>query len=279
MRYIQERRMNMFKITKPAEAIEGFHGILMGKPGTGKTSTLDDPELKVLLIDFEGGSAVLSEADHVDRIDVVKEAAEQTMEQGKEVTQYYIFQEIMKALHLGELTGYDMIAIDSLGRFEDALKEQIVKVIAPTRSRGKTGEFGEQQLQDYGTLQSEMTKVLKFFHGLTKRGDNSVHVLWISHVAEVRDDITKQLLETKVAISGSKTPDIVMSIVDGFFYMYNRELFEEGKRVGIERGVLTQSAGGYASKVRQSKKREPLPAKIVSPVWSEIFSQLGYTRS
>lgn len=261
-----------FQITKPAEVKEGMHVILNGKSGTGKTSTLDDPNLKVLLIDFEGGSAVLSEAENVDRIDVIKEA------EAQEVHPYKIFEEVCGALHRGELTGYDMIAIDSLGRFEDALKEHIVKVIDPTAKR-KIGEFGNQNIADYGTLKTQMTRIVKWFHGLTKKGEKSVHVLWISHVKEVRDELTKQLLDTKVAISGSDTPDIVMSIVDGFFYMYNKDLVDEnGKRVGLERGILTQSAGGYTAKVRQSKKREPLPAKIVSPVWSEIFNQLGYIR-
>lgn len=261
-----------FQITKPAEAVEGFHGALIGDSGVGKTSTLDDPNLKVLLIDFEGGSAVLSEAKNVDRIDIVKEAEEQN------VTQYAVFEEVCKALHKGELTGYDMIAIDSFTQFEAALKEHIVKVIDPTAKR-KLGEFGNQQLQDYGTLQTQMTRIVKWFHGLTKRGDNSIHVLWIAHAAEVRNDLDKSLEKIKIAISGSKTPDILMSIFDGFFYMYNKDLRDEnGKRIGLERGILTQSAGGYTAKVRQSKQREPLPAKIVSPVWSEIFEQLGYIR-
>jgi hypothetical protein len=260
-----------FKITKPAEVTEGMHIILMGKPGTGKTSTLDDPNLKVLLIDFEGGSAVLSEADQVDRIDVIKEAEEQ------KVHAFTIFEEICAALHKGELIGYDLIAIDSLGRFEDALKEHIVKVVAKNAKRA-LGEFGNQQLQDYSTLKTHMTRIVKWFHGLTKRGDNSIHVVWLSHVSEVRDELTKQLVDTRVAVSGSQTPEIIMSIVDGFFYMYNREIVEDGKHKGIERGVLTQTTGGYSSKVRQSKKREPLPPKIVNPVWSEIFNQLGYVR-
>ena len=46
----------------------------------------------------------------------------------------------------------------------------------------------------------------------------------------------------------------------------------------VKRGVLTQSAGIYQAGVRQSKHREPLPAVIYNPVWSDVFKKLGYNR-
>jgi hypothetical protein len=71
-----------------------------------------------------------------------------------------------------------------------------------------------------------------------------------------------------------------MSIVDGVFYMYNRPVLDADKKPTgkIERGILTKDMGLFVANARQSKKRDPLPAQIPNPVWSEILPQLGYTK-
>jgi hypothetical protein len=258
-------------LTKPAEAVEGFHGILYGYPKTGKTSTLDDPRFKVLLIDMEGGSAVLSEAENVTRIDIRHMAAQLG------ITEYEAFLRVMKAVESGELTGYDLYASDSITQFEDFVKEYVAKKYAPNRKREIEGKFGA--MADWGDLKDLLTKTVKWIHGLTKRGEKSIHFLWIAHVAETKDSITNQTVATKIQLQGSNTADIVMSVVDGIFYMYNTSKpSEDGKSVEIERGVITKTMGAYVAGVRQSKKRDPLPARIPNPVWSEIFEQLGYVR-
>lgn len=251
-----------FEIVKPTQAVEGFHGILYGNPKTGKTSTLDDPKFKVLLLDLEGGSAVLSEADKVDRIPV---------------TSYEQFIEVMKAVDSGELKGYDLYAIDSITQFEELVKQYIATTYAPKRSREIQGKFGA--MADWGDLKSLMTKTVKWVHDLTKRGNNSIHILWIAHVAENKDELTKQVISTKVQLQGGTTSEVVMSIVDGVFYMYNKSIQNEDGSVDIERGILTKQIGAYTAGARQSKRRDPLPAKIVSPEWSKIFDQLGYTKN
>lgn len=253
-----------YSISKPAQATEGFHGILYGKPKTGKTSTMDDPKLKVLLLDMEGGSAVLSEASNIDMISI---------------PDYETLLAVGKDIESGKLIGYDMVALDSFTRFEDLVKEYIATKYAVNRRRGETKKFGDSAMQDWGDLQFLISKTVKWFHSLTKRGDNSIHVMWIAHVLEDKDEVTSKVVGTKVALQGSKTPEIVTSVVDGLFYMYNRQVQEEGGKVHIERGILTKAAGIYNAATRQSKKRDPLPDKIVSPVWSEIFEQLGYTRT
>lgn len=251
-----------FEILKPAKANEGFHGILYGEPKVGKTSTLDDPNYKVLILDLEGGSAVLSEAENVDRIPV---------------DSYETVIEVGKAIQDGKLMGYDLIAIDSLSRFEDLVKEYVATKYAPSRRREITNKFGAQA--DWGDLKDLITKTVKWFHSFTKRGDNSVHILWIAHVAKQVDELTKQVTATKVQLQGSTTAEVVMSIVDGLFYMYNKAVTaEDGKHIEVERGILTKQAGVFVAGTRQSKKRDPLPAKIVNPVWSEIFATLGYDR-
>lgn len=251
-----------FEIVKPTQAVEGFHGILYGNPKTGKTSTLDDPKFKVLLLDLEGGSAVLSEADKVDRIPI---------------TDYEQFIEVMKAIDSGELTGYDLYAVDSITQFEELVKTYVATTYAPKRAREIQGKFGA--MADWGDLKALITKTVKWVHGLTKRGDKSVHILWIAHVAETKDDITKQVVATKVQLQGGNTSEVVMSIVDGVFYMYNKSIQNEDGSVDIERGILTKQVNAFVAGARQSKKRDPLPTKLVSPVWSDIFDKLGYTKN
>jgi hypothetical protein len=251
-----------FEIVKPSETSEGIDVILYGPPKVGKTSTLDDENFKVLIIDLEGGSAVLSEATNVDRIPV---------------NDYETLIEVFKAIENGDLIGYDLYATDSLTQFEVLVKDYVARKYAPNRKREIQGKFGA--MADWGDLRDLITKTVKWIHGLTKRGDNSIHHMWIAHVVEEKDEITKQITRTKIAIQGGNTADVVMSIVDAVFYMYNKSIpSEDGKSVEIERGILTKPAGYFVANARQSKKRDPLPAKIVSPVWSEIFEQLGYVR-
>jgi hypothetical protein len=215
----------------------------------------------VLIADLEGGTAVLSDAKNVDRVAI------------ESFTQFSEFTEVV---HRGfiEKEGdfdYDLIVIDSISRLQELVKEHIAKVYAPTRKREIQGKFGA--MADWGDLREFMLNAVKVWHSITKRGEKSFHVMWIAHEAVVKDELTDQAISTKIQLQGNSTADIVMAHVDGIFYMFNK--VEED---GIKRGVLTQNAGIYQAGVRQSKHREPLPAVIYNPVWSEIFNQLGYSR-
>lgn len=256
----------MIKITKPAEVREGFHGILYGKPKVGKTSTADDPVFKTLLIDMEGGSAVLSEAKNVDRI---------------AVEDFQTFVEITEAVKRGYYTegtskvelNYDLYVIDSISALQELIKTYVATSYAPSRRREITGKFGA--MADWGDLRDIITRTTKAWHQLTKRNEDSVHVIWIAHEQVIKDETTEQAVGTKVQLQGKDTADIVMAHVDGIFYMFNRQNKETKE---LERGVLTQSAGIYAAGVRQSKHATPLDAQIISPVWSDVFQKLGYVR-
>ena len=256
----------MLKITKPAEVKEGFHGILYGKPKVGKTSTADDPKFKTLLIDMEGGSAVLSQAKNVDRI---------------AVEDFQTFIEITESVKRGyfqigndKITpDYDLYVIDSISALQELIKQYVATTYAPSRRREITGKFGA--MADWGDLRDIVTRTTKAWHNLTKRNEQSIHCLWIAHEQVIKDETTEQAIGTKVQLQGKDTADIVMSIVDGNFYMFNRQNKETKE---LERGVLTQNTGIYTSGVRQSKHAEPLPLQIINPVWSEIFEQLGYVR-
>lgn len=256
----------MLKITKPADVKEGFHGILYGKPKVGKTSTADDPKFKTLLIDMEGGSAVLSQAKNVDRIQVedFKDFAEITdsVKRGY----FQIGNEKVKC-------DYDLYVIDSISALQELIKQYIATTYAPSRRREITGKFGA--MADWGDLRDIITRTTKAWHQLTKRGDESVHCLWVAHEQVIKDETTEQAVGTKVQLQGKDTADVVMAHVDGIFYMFNKQNKETKE---LERGILTQTTGIYAAGVRQSKHATPLDAQIINPVWSDIFEKLGYVR-
>lgn len=256
----------MLKITKPAEAKEGFHGILYGKPKVGKTSTADDPKFKTLLIDMEGGSAVLSQAANVDRIavDNFKDFIEIT----DSVKRGYFMIEGQKVK-----CEYDLYVIDSISALQELIKEYVATVYAPSRRREIATKFGA--MADWGDLRDLITRTTKAWHQLTKRNDDSIHCLWIAHEQVIKDENTEQAVGTKVQLQGKDTADIVMAHVDGIFYMFNKQDKETKE---LQRGILTQSTGIYAAGVRQSKHSKPLDAQIINPVWSEIFEKLGYVR-
>jgi hypothetical protein len=251
----------MIKITKPAEVKEGFHGMLYGKPKTGKTSTADDPKFKVLICDMEGGTAVLADSANVSRASIAT---------------YEEFQEFTTIVQRGyvEKQGdfdFDLIMIDSISRLQELIKSYVVRVFAPNRKREISGEFGA--MADWGSLRELIMRDVKNWHSLTKRGDKSVHAMWIAHEGTTKDEMTDQTISTKIQLQGKDTADIVMAHVDGIFYMFNK--VEDDV---IKRGVLTKNFGIYQAGVRQPKNREPLPLAIYNPVWSEIFQQIGYTK-
>jgi hypothetical protein len=256
----------MLKITKPTEIKEGFHGILYGKPKVGKTSTADDPKFKTLLIDMEGGSAVLSQAKNVDRIavDNFKDFIEIT----DSVKRGYFLIDGQKVK-----CDYDLYMIDSISALQELIKEYVATVYAPSRRREITGKFGA--MADWGDLRDLITRTTKAWHQLTKRNDDSVHCVWIAHEQVIKDENTEQAVGTKVQLQGKDTADIVMAHVDGIFYMFNKQDKETKE---LQRGILTQTTGIYAAGVRQSKHAKPLDAQILNPIWSDVFTKLGYVR-
>jgi hypothetical protein len=256
----------MLKITKPVEVREGFHGILYGKPKVGKTSTADDPKFKTLLIDMEGGSAVLQNAKNVDRIAI--EDFSDFIEVTDSVKRGYFLIDGEKVP-----CNYDLYMIDSISAMQEMLKVYIANVYAPKRSREIVGKFGAKS--DWGDLQDLITRCTKQWHQFTKRGENSIHVMWIAHMLEVKDETTDQTVTTKIQLQGKATADIVMSHVDGNFLMFKRDNKETKQ---TERGILTEKMGFYEAGYRAAKDSEPLPKQILNPVWSDIFEKLGYVR-
>lgn len=251
---------------------EAMHSILYGDPKTGKTTTLGECGFRVLLGDAEGGSAVLEGASNIMRVPL--ETFEDVLEFGASVRQGYI------DLGNGEkfdVTGFDLIALDSLGRIQDLCKEWIANTYAPNRKREIQGKFGA--LADWGDLEDQMTKLVKAFHRITKSGDKSKHVMWICHKM-VEVDGSGIPITTKVQLQGKKTPDIIMSVVDSIFYMVKQvHVDEKSGEEKITYGVLTDQMGIFNAAVRQSKfnkETKKLPKVIGNPNWKKIFTAIGY---
>lgn len=252
-------------IKKPSATTEGFHGILYGEPGSGKTSTADDPKFRTLVLDLEGGSSVLSEADKVDIIPIEK--WEDLVEAGASIKRGYFETSSGKI----DCT-YDMIFIDSITRLQDLCKEYVVRSVAPNRRREVQNKFGA--MADWGDLKELVVGIAKSFHSLTKRGEDSIHVVWIAHKDVNKDDVTGNVTSTKIQVQGGNTAEILMSITDGVFYMFKKTDAEDKTKTLY--GLLTDTQGVFSAKVRQSKKREKLPSVIYNPVWSDILTTLGY---
>ena len=261
----KEKKKMTLTIKKPSSNAEGFHGILYGEPGTGKTSTADDPELKTLLLDLEGGSSVLSEATNTDIIEI--NTWEDLVEAGKSIKQGFFETSSGKVP-----CTYDMIFIDSITRLQDLCKEYVVRTVAPNRRREIQTKFGA--MADWGDLKDLVVGLAKSFHSLTKRGEDSIHVVWIAHKDVNKDDVTGNVTSTKIQVQGGNTAEILMSIVDGVFYMFKKT--DDQDKTKTLYGLLTDTHGVFSAKIRQSKKREKLPHVIYNPVWSEILEKLGY---
>lgn len=255
-------------LTDPASEKEGFDGILYGPPKSGKTSTLDDDHLKVLLIDMEGGSSVLSHATNVKRLNIpaIHKALQQ---KNPTITKFEVLQGIWADIEAGKFKGFDLIASDSFTNFETIVKDYVVAKYAPKRSREIAEKFGAQS--DWGDLRSLILGFVEAIHSRTKAGADSINHLWLAHSLETKNEITKQPDPTKIMLQGSTTADVVMSIVDGLFYMVTKEADGE-----VKRGVYAQPNGNIVAATRQSKREKPLPKFIQDPKWSVILYKLGY---
>lgn len=256
---------------------EGVHGILYGDPKTGKTTTLDDPNMRVLLLDMEEGRSVLAGSPNVDVVKIT------TLEQLNAYmgllknNQWLNFEGKIVPIEHG------LIAIDSITRLQDLVKSYVVRVVAPNRQReikdtnlDPVQRFGAQS--DWGNFGTIITDLVKYAHTLTKRGEKSLNIMWLAHRENKYENplAETQITGTQIKMQGSSVP-VVMSVVDAIFYMNKGEITNpKTKETGTYYWIQTDRVGVTEAGVRQSRREERLPLKIYNPVWSEIFGKLGY---
>lgn len=263
--------------TKPEKTKEGIHGILYGDPKTGKTTTLDDPNMKVLLLDMEGGDSVLEGSPNVDVVKI------STLEQ---LNAYMGLLKENKWINFeGKLVPLEhgLVAADSITRLSDLVKDYVVRVVAPNRQREikdpnlpPVQRFGAQS--DWGNFGTIISDMVKYAHTLTKRGEKSINFMWIAHKDNKYENPNAETMVTgtQIKMQGSSVP-VVMSVVDAIFYMTKGDITNpKTKEKGTYYWIQTDVVGVTEAGVRQSKRAEKLPLKIFNPVWSDIFGKLGY---
>lgn len=255
---------------KPVKAESGIHCILYGEPKSGKTTTLDDPNMKILLLDLEGGDSVLEGSPNVDVVKITSlehlNAYFELLKDGKWLN------------HEGKLVPIEhgLIACDSITQLCDLVKKYVVKVAAPNRKREVQGVFGAQS--DWGNYGTILVDLVKYIHVLTKRGAQSINFMWLAHKDNKYENpnAENQITGTQIKMQGSSV-SIVMSVVDAIFYMNNGNITnKKTNETNMYYWIQTDKIGITEAGVRQSKREEKLPAKIFNPVWSDIFKQLNY---
>lgn len=257
--------------TKVESVKEGFHSILYGEPKSGKTTTLDDPNMKVLLLDLEGGTSVLAGSPNVDVVKI------HNLEQ---LNAYFeLLKENKWITPEGKLAHIEhgLVAIDGITRMCDYVKDYVVRVVAPNRKREIADVFGAQS--DWGNYGTIISDTVKYAHTLTKRGDKSLNIMWLAHKDNKYENpnAETQITGTQIKMQGSSVP-IVMSVVDAIFYMAKGNIKNpKTGETNMYYWVQTDTVGVTEAGVRQAKREEKLPTKIYNPVWSDIFKTLGYS--
>lgn len=175
--------------------------LLLGRPGCGKT-TLAESAPRPLLIDLEDG---------VDRVEACYRGdvmvADQTL---SEEERYASF---IKDLTSEDLSAYDTIIIDSLGKFLEMAMPIVIKENSVNAQKdGKT-----LSLKGYGALSAKVSEFIKTIKALNK------NIIFIAHVTEISDG---EVVKTRVNIPGS-TKDKIWDDIDLGGYM----TFQGKKRV------------------------------------------------
>lgn len=245
--------------------------VVYGAPFCGKTTSLADPNMKVLLGDMDHNTSPLDDAANV------------TIYPINQFEDYLVFKESVQRGYF-EINGkkipcvdYDIIALDSFTRFEELVKSWVARVYAPVRSREIKGKFGAQT--DWDDLQSREVQEVRDWQAMTR--SHGFNVIWLGHDMAVNNEVTKQAQRIQLALQGKYASPRIMSAVDAIFYM-SKEQVDDKDRPGkkkIIRGLYTQQEGIIQADARMSiEKRAQLPHFIPTVEWSRILPFLGWKR-
>lgn len=262
---------------KPSMTASGVHSILYGDPKSGKTTTLDDTDMRVLLLDMEGGDSVLEGSSNVDIVKI------------KSLEHLNAYLDLINDGNWINFDGkivpleHGLVAADSITALCDFVKSFIVRVVAPNRQREVKDpnlpaiqRFGAQS--DWGNYGTILVDLVKYVHSMTKRGERSINFKWLAHKDNKHENpnAEKMVTGTQIMMQGGSV-SVVMSIVDAIFYMNKGEIKNpKTNEVGTYYWIQTDVVGVTEAGVRQSKRAEKLPLKIYNPVWSDIYTKLGY---
>ena len=266
----------------PEERPEGRQVVLYGPPFVGKTSSLADPDLKVLLCDMDHNTSPLDNADNVtvypiDHFDTDKDDTKRLgydnsyMEFKRSIERGYF---VIKGEKV-PVPKVDVVAFDGFTRFEELVKYWVANVFAPNRSREIQGKFGAQT--DWDDLQRTEVEEIRDWQSMTRtKGFCSI---WMGHDMAINSEITKKAARIQLALQGKYAGPRIMSAVDAVFYMDKVLDPKDKDKKTFVRGVYTQQFDIIQADARMPiEKREKLPKFIPTVQWSKILPYIGYRK-
>lgn len=253
---------------------EGRSILIYGPPFSGKTTSLADPDVKVLLFDLDHNTSPLDDADNVTIWPV---DSYEDYEEGKKSVERGYFMIGKEKVPVGDM---DIIAIDSFTRFEELIKQHVLHKFAPNRKRELSDKFGAQS--DWQDLQDIEVKEVRDWQANTR--SHGFNVFWLGHDMTLYNDpnIETKATHVQLALQGKYASTRIMSAVDAvcYFTKVSRPSKDDPKKTELIRGMYTMQHGIVQADVRLSiEKRQQLPAFVPEPKWSKVLPYLGYRKA
>jgi len=226
--------------TKDIESMK-FNALIYGNSGNGKTYTASTLKGKTLVIATDPGLLTLREFD----IDSISP---------KNWTELL---EVYKMLLLDEnIKKYKNVVFDGLTDANEICKEHIVKVERPSVKKD-IGKVYEDilTLQDYGLLQTKMTRLISSFIKLP------YNVIFTAMADERKDEKTGE-----VTIVPSLNGKLALNLAGYFDYVFFLGVKDTGEET--ERFFLTQKTEKYISKDRSGKLD-----RLEEPNWTNVINK------
>lgn len=268
---------------KPEQRKEGRSIVAYGPPFVGKTTSLADPDVRVLLADMDHNTSPLDDAENVDIFPI--DSYEDYLVFRASVERGYFMMDkngvfVLQGVQKIEMQEYDIIAFDSFTRFEELIKRYVRETFAPNRKRELAEKFGAQS--DWQDLQDIEVQQVRDWQQLTRT--KGFNVIWLGHDMTLYNDPNAESRATHIqlALQGKYASSRIMGAVDAVVYFdkISVQSKEDPKKTEIVRGMYTQQVGIKQSDVRLPiEKREKLPTWVPNPKWSKILPYFGYTKA
>lgn len=200
---------------------DSFHGMIFGKPGGGKTSTIQYLEGRTLILDCDGSSQVLSGLPNIDviKLDPTKPA--------QNMIEFYGY---CKA----NLENYDTFMIDNLTHYQKLWLME----------KGKTTKSGQPELQHYGIFDTHIIELISTFQAFKDK--NIVWTAW---------ETTRQIQTESGQLYNQFLPDIrdkVVNHVLGIIPIVGRLM--TNAETGARGFILRESNGTFAKNQLDSRE-------------------------
>lgn len=172
----------MSLIKKPNELTQSkikLKGLVYGQPGVGKTSlALSAP--KPLLIDFDNGLRRVAKQYQTDSVQIES------------------YQNLLDILTKEDISGYETIVIDTLGKTIDRMGDWLA--ISNPKLKQSDGQLSQK---GWGSIKGEFQRLLKLLEGKSKS------VIFVSHEREEKVD---DKVNKRIDVSGSAGKDVIKEL-------------------------------------------------------------------